>query len=140
MDKPIEMVMAFTIFLLAFFFVYTIGLGLYTAGINAKISSILTSMAEATASTIILQNGASSSLWQLWNPEIIPTINIIHPSYLIIKPKISLKATCFGDEGEILWIKGSEAKTEVKTPIGSAFRFLILDNGNAVKLEVYIIG
>lgn len=135
MDKSIEMVMAFMIFLLAFSFVSTIGLGLYTAEINVKISSILMSMAEATASAIILKNGVNSSLWELWNPEAISTINIIYPSYLMITSKITVKVTCFGDEGEILWIKGNE----VKTPIVSIFRFLILDNGNAVKLEVYVI-
>ncbi|MDH5807266.1 MAG: hypothetical protein QE159_06075 [Candidatus Verstraetearchaeota archaeon] len=136
MEKPIEMIMAFSIFLLAFSITYTISNGLYIAGINSHLSKFYSYYAESLASTIVLINGNSSSLWKNWIPQNYIKIT----SSWDFKFKIIIRTTCFKlneDKIEIIWIKENELFSS--KVIGKAYRFIILDDGTALKLEVFII-
>lgn len=136
MDKPVEMIMAFVIFLLAFSLTYTISNVFYITELNSHLSRFYSNYAESLASTIVLMNGNSSSLWKNWTPK--DCIEIKFPWE--IKFKAIIRATCFKlNEGnvEIIWIKENEPL--LLKAIGKAHRFIILDDGTALKLEVCII-
>ncbi|MEM3674070.1 MAG: hypothetical protein QXG08_01205 [Candidatus Methanomethyliaceae archaeon] len=144
MDKPIEAVMAFTAFLLAFSFVYALGSALYAAGINSHLSPYLQGIAETAASSIVLVNGNSSSAWSSWQP---PPPN---SSYLTIaqpawagqaKISVYVKATCYpSPDGAPIWTRSNFPPSGAPAGAGRAYRFVLLDDGTAVKLEVRAVG
>lgn len=138
MDKPLEMTMAFLVFTLAFSFVYLMASLIYASHVNSILHQVHVGYAEATASFIALTNGNSSSNWQSWTPQDPRCINATSPWSLNVKTVV--RATCFRLNGtlEVLWSK--ESSPPLPKPFGRAYRFIALDDGSAVKLEVLTYG
>ncbi len=131
MDQALEMAIVMSIFIIAFSIVIFTTSILCSYYIDNQFSSIKDSIASIIASIILIQNGISYDSWNSWN-------SLINYEFLE-NTSFHINITCFSIKNEellVLWNKTSGI--EINNEMGRAYRFIILDNGNAIKLEVKV--
>jgi hypothetical protein len=130
MDQALEMAIVMSIFIIAFSIVIFTTSVLCSYYINTQFHSIKDSIASIIASIILIQNGISYNSWESWTPLI---------NYSLSDNTYHINVTCFSiKNGELLLLWNKTNGIEINDDMGSSYRFIILDNGNAIKLEVRV--
>ncbi|RZN55884.1 MAG: hypothetical protein DSO09_02870 [Candidatus Methanomethylicota archaeon] len=130
MDQALEMAIVMSIFIIAFSIVIFTTSVLCSYYINTQFHSIKDSIASIIASIILIQNGISYNSWESWTPLI---------NYSLSGNTYHINVTCFSiKNGELLLLWNKTNGIEINDDMGSSYRFIILDNGNAIKLEVRV--
>jgi hypothetical protein len=128
MDQALEMAIVMSIFIIAFSIVIFTTSVLCSYYINTQFHSIKDSIASIIASIILIQNGISYNSWESWTPLI---------NYSLSDNTYHINVTCFSiKNGELLLLWNKTNGIEINDDMGNSYRFIILDNGNAIKLEV----
>jgi hypothetical protein len=130
MDQALEMAIVMSIFIIAFSIVIFTTSVLCSYYINTQFHSIKDSIASIIASIILIQNGISYNSWESWTPLV---------NYSLSDNTYHINVTCFSiKNGELLLLWNKTNGIEINDDMGSSYRFIILDNGNAIKLEVRV--
>jgi len=134
MDQAVEAVLVMSAFTIALSIVYFGGAAIYASSINAQLAPASDSAASIVASTIVIQNGNSSQAWSAWTPSSDPS------AYGLLQgTAIYINATCFTVSDKQVTVMWSRATpTSVTGSAGRADRFVVLDDGSAVRLEVLV--
>jgi hypothetical protein len=134
MDQAVEAVLVMSAFTVALTVVYFGSASLYASSISAQLAPALDSAASVVASTIAIQNGNSSQAWSSWVPSADPS------AYGLLQGTgVYINATRFtvnNGQVTVLWSKATP--TSVTGAAGRADRFIVLDDGTAVRLEVKV--
>jgi len=135
MDQAVEAVLVMSAFTIALSIVYFGGAGLYASSINAQLMPASDSAASIVASTIAIQNGNSSQAWSSWVPSSVPSAYGLPQGTAVY-----INATCFtvGDNGQLMVVWSKATPTSVTGAAGRADRFIVLDDGTALRLEVLV--
>jgi hypothetical protein len=131
MDQALEAAIAMSIFIIVFSLVIFTTSILCSSYINNQLYSIKNSLASIIASIILIQNGVSSNSWESYS------LLIDHDFLDNISYYVNI--TCFSiKNGELLKLWSKSNGFIINDSVGEAYRFIILDNGNTIRLEVKV--
>jgi hypothetical protein len=135
MDQAVEAVLVMSAFTVALTVVYFGSASLYASSISAQLAPALDSAASIVASTVMMQNGNSSSSWFSWAPSADPSAYGLPQGTAVY-----INATCFtiGDNKQLMVAWSKATATAAAGAAGSAHRLIVLDDGTALKLEVRV--
>ncbi|MBC7106378.1 MAG: hypothetical protein H5T97_10585 [Firmicutes bacterium] len=136
MDQAVEAALVTCAFITAVCLAYSVTAALYASAVSAQLAPGLDSAASIVASTIAAQNGNSSSAWSSWTPPQDPTAYGLPQGTALY-----VNATCFAVDANsgqvtVLWSKATP--TPIAGAAGTANRFIIMDDGTAVRLDVRV--